>query len=72
MSELLEQHRDAEAMLTRLIAGVVRVRREGAHGAGVINELLELRREIQGEVLRHFREEEQALFPVLGRLWDST
>jgi iron-sulfur cluster repair protein YtfE (RIC family) len=72
MSELLQQHRDAEAMLGRLAAGVVRVRREGAYGAGVMNELSQLRSEIQGEVLRHFREEEQALFPVLGRHIDSS
>jgi iron-sulfur cluster repair protein YtfE (RIC family) len=72
MSELLQQHRDAEAMLARLAAGVVRVRREGAYGAGVMNELSQLRSEIQGEVLRHFREEEQALFPVLGRHIDSS
>ncbi|MFI5283067.1 MAG: hemerythrin domain-containing protein [Candidatus Dormibacterales bacterium] len=72
INELLQQHRDAEAMLTRLEAGVVRVRREGASGAGVMHELSDLRHEIQGEVLRHFREEEQALFPVLGRHIDSS
>lgn len=72
MNELLRQHRDAEAMLARLAAGVVRVQRQGVHGEGVMNELSELRREIQGEVLRHFREEEQALFPVLGRHIDSS
>jgi len=70
--ELLEQHRGAEAMLKRLAGDVIRVRREGARGAGVMNELAELRREIQGEVLRHFREEEQGLFPVLGRHIDSS
>ena len=37
-----------------------------------MNELSELRHAIQGEVLRHFREEEQALFPVLGRHIDSS
>lgn len=31
-----------------------------------------VRREIQGEVLSHFREEELALFPVLGRHIDSS
>jgi regulator of cell morphogenesis and NO signaling len=72
MNELLQQHRDAEAMLARLAAGVIRVQRQGVHGEGVMNELSELRREIQGEVLRHFREEEQALFPVLGRHIDSS
>lgn len=72
MEELFRQHRDAEAMLVKLAAGVGRVRREGAGGAGVLGDLSELRREIQGEVLSHFREEEQALFPVLGRHLDSS
>ena len=67
MDELLRQHRDAEAMLVNLAAGAKRVRREGVQGAGVLDDLRVLRREIQGEVLSHFREEEQALFPVLGR-----
>lgn len=71
MEELVRQHRDAEAMLVKLAAAVGRVRREGARGAGVLDDLRELRREIQGEVLSHFREEEQALFPVLGRHIDS-
>lgn len=72
MEELFRQHRDAEAMLVKLAAGVGRVRREGAGGAGVLGDLSELRHEIQGEVLSHFREEEQALFPVLGRHLDSS
>jgi regulator of cell morphogenesis and NO signaling len=71
MEELLRQHRDAEGMLVMLAAGAARVRREGAKGGGVLDDLRVLRREIQGEVLSHFREEEQALFPVLGRHIDS-
>jgi iron-sulfur cluster repair protein YtfE (RIC family) len=71
MEELLRQHRDAEAMLVKLAAGAERVQREGVKGAGVLDDLRVLRREIQGEVLSHFREEEQALFPVLGRHIDS-
>jgi regulator of cell morphogenesis and NO signaling len=71
MEELLRQHRDAEAMLVKLAAGAARVQREGVKGAGVLDDLRVLRREIQGEVLSHFREEEQALFPVLGRHIDS-
>jgi regulator of cell morphogenesis and NO signaling len=71
MEELLRQHRGAESMLVKLAAGVVRVQREGVGGAGVLDDLRELRREIHGEVLSHFREEEQALFPVLGRHIDS-
>ena len=71
MEELLRQHRDAEAMLVKLAAGVERVKREGVKAAGVLDDLRVLRREIQGEVLSHFREEEQALFPVLGRHIDS-
>jgi regulator of cell morphogenesis and NO signaling len=71
MEELLRQHRDAEAMLVNLAAGAARVQREGVKGAGVLDDLRVLRREIQGEVLSHFREEEQALFPVLGRHIDS-
>lgn len=71
IEELVRQHRDAEAMLVKLAAGVERVQREGVKGAGVLDDLRDLRREIQGEVLSHFREEEQALFPVLGRHIDS-
>jgi hemerythrin-like domain-containing protein len=71
LAELFQQHRDAEGMLAKLAAGVARVRREGVLGAGVLDDLRDLRREIQGEVLSHFREEEQALFPVLGRHIDS-
>jgi iron-sulfur cluster repair protein YtfE (RIC family) len=71
MEELLRQHRDAEAMLVSLSAGAERLRREGVKGEGVLDDLRVLRREIQGEVLSHFREEEQALFPVLGRHIDS-
>lgn len=72
LEELFRQHRDAEAMLLKLAAGVGRVRRAGAGGPGVMGDLSELRREIQGEVLSHFREEELALFPVLGRHLDSS
>ncbi|HSP09126.1 MAG TPA: hemerythrin domain-containing protein [Candidatus Dormibacteraeota bacterium] len=72
LEELFRQHRDAEAMLVRLAAGTARVRREGAGGPGVLGELFEIRREIQGEVRSHFREEELALFPVLGRHIDSS
>jgi iron-sulfur cluster repair protein YtfE (RIC family) len=72
LEELFRQHRDAEAMLVKLAAGVVRVRGEGAGGQSVLDELSEIRREIQGEVLSHFREEELALFPVLGRHIDSS
>jgi iron-sulfur cluster repair protein YtfE (RIC family) len=72
LEELFKQHRDAETMLTRLAAAVGRVRREGAGGPVITAELSEVRREIQGEVLSHFREEELALFPVLGRHVDSS
>src|SRR5450759_1687093 len=65
MEELLRQHRDAESMLVKLAAGVDRVRREGVKAAGVLDDLRDLRREIQGEVLSHFREEEHALFRQL-------
>ena len=71
MEELLRQHRDAEGMLVKLTAGAERVQREGVKGAGGLDDLRVLRHEIQGEVLSHFREEEQALFPVLGRHIDS-
>jgi iron-sulfur cluster repair protein YtfE (RIC family) len=71
LEELFRQHRDAEGMLVKLAAGVKRVEREGAKAAGVIDDLRDLRRAIQGEVLSHFREEEQALFPVLGMHIDS-
>ena len=71
LAELFRQHRDAEGMLAKLAAAVGRVRREGVGEPGVLDDLRDLRREIQGEVLSHFREEEQALFPVLGRHIDS-
>lgn len=72
LEELFRQHRDAEAMLVRLAAGMSRLRREGAGGPGVLGELSGIRRDIQGEVRSHFREEELALFPVLGRHIDSS
>ena len=72
LEELFRQHRNAEAMLVKLAAGVARVQREGAGAQGVLDDLSEIRREIQGEVLSHFREEELALFPVLGRHIDSS
>jgi iron-sulfur cluster repair protein YtfE (RIC family) len=72
LEELFRQHRDAEAMLVKLAGGMDRVRREGVGGPGVLGELSEIRRDIQGEVLSHFREEELALFPVLGRHIDSS
>ena len=72
LEELFRQHRDAEAMLVKLATGVERIRREGVGRQGVMEELSEIRRDIQGEVLSHFREEELALFPVLGRHIDSS
>ncbi len=72
LEELFRQQSGAEAMLVKLAAGVGRVRREGAGGPGVLGELGEVRKDIQGEVRSHFREEELALFPVLGRHIDSS
>src|ERR1700693_3478152 len=71
LEELFRQHPDAEGMLVKLAAGVKRVEREGVNGAGVLDDLRDLRRAIQGEVMSYFREEEQALFPVLGMHIDS-
>ena len=70
LEDLFRQHRDAEQMLVDLAAAAERVRDDGAHA--VIDELRRLRHEIQGEVLSHFREEELALFPVLGRHVESS
>jgi hypothetical protein len=53
-------------MLVKLAAGVDWVRREGAEGRAVLGDLSEIRREIQGELLSHLREEEQALSQVLA------
>jgi hemerythrin-like domain-containing protein len=64
---LFRQHRDAEVMLADLSAVSRRVSSGGSRHPDVIAELSRLRREIQGEVLSHFREEELALFPVLSR-----
>lgn len=70
-SELMQQHRDAEALLVRLAAAVRGVRRLGPQ-SDLVAELAAIRRAVQGEVLDHFREEELALFPVLGRHIDSS
>jgi iron-sulfur cluster repair protein YtfE (RIC family) len=69
---LVRQHRDAEVMLRDLIAVGARVRGGAVRQPDVMAELSRLRREIQGEVLSHFREEELALFPVLGRHVDAS
>jgi regulator of cell morphogenesis and NO signaling len=70
LEALFRQHRDAEVMLDDLGAVTGRVRGGVIAQADVQAELSRLRREIQGEVLSHFREEELALFPVLGRHLD--
>jgi hemerythrin-like domain-containing protein len=67
LEELGRQHRDAERILVELSAAVGRLRSEGPCGAGVLAALIRCRTLIQDEVDAHFREEEQALFPVLGR-----
>jgi regulator of cell morphogenesis and NO signaling len=67
LEELSRQHRDAEHMLAELSAAVTRLRSQGAGGPGVLTDLVHCRSMIQGEVDTHFREEEQALFPILGR-----
>lgn len=72
LEALLVQHRDAEAMLVHLDAAAGRVRSGAARHPDVMADLARLRREIQYEVLSHFREEELALFPVLGRHVDSS
>jgi len=69
---LFRQHRDAEVMLTDLGTISARVRGGATRQPDVMAELSRLRREIQGEVLSHFREEELALFPVLGRHVDAS
>ena len=69
---LFRQHRDAEAMLEDLSRVTARVRGGAAGSRDVIAELSRLRHEIQGEVLSHFREEELALFVVLGRHVDAS
>ena len=69
---LLRQHRDAEAMLTELRAVTGRIRSGATKQPDVMAALSSLRHEIQGEVLSHFREEELALFPVLGRHVDTS
>jgi regulator of cell morphogenesis and NO signaling len=69
---LFRQHRDAEVMLADLSAVSGRVKSGATRQPDVMTELSRLRREIQGEVLSHFREEELALFPVLGRHVDAS
>ena len=59
-------------MLAELNAVSGRVRSGATRQPDVLTELARLRREIQGEVLSHFREEELALFPVLGRHVDAS
>jgi hemerythrin-like domain-containing protein len=67
LEELGRQHRDAEHVLADLAAAVGRLRSEGPEGPGVLADLVRCRTLIQHEVDAHFREEERALFPVLGR-----
>jgi hemerythrin-like domain-containing protein len=67
LEELGRQHREAEHLLVELSAAVSRLRSEGPGGPGVLAALVRCRTLIQDEVEAHFREEEQALFPVLGR-----
>jgi iron-sulfur cluster repair protein YtfE (RIC family) len=67
LEELGRQHRDAEHLLLDLSAAVSRLRTEGPGGSGVLAALARCRTLIQDEVDAHFRDEEQALFPVLGR-----
>lgn len=72
LESLFRQHRDAEAMLVDLAKVVSRVKAGGGRNPDVLAELARLRHEIQGEVLSHFREEELALFVVLGRHIDAS
>lgn len=72
LEDLFRQHRDAEAMLLDLERASAHVRGGAAALPDVKSELARLRYEIQGEVLSHFREEELALFPVLGRHVDAS
>jgi regulator of cell morphogenesis and NO signaling len=67
LEELRRQHRDAEHLLVDLSAAVSRLRSEGPGEPGVLTDLVRCRTSIQVEFDAHFRDEEQALFPVLGR-----
>lgn len=67
LEDLERQHRAAEHLLADLSAAVRRLRSEGSGGPGVLADLARCRTLIQNEIDAHFREEEQALFPVLGR-----
>ena len=67
LEELSRQHRDAERMLVDLSAAVTRLRLEGAGEPGVLADLARCRSLIRSEIDAHFRDEEQALFPILGR-----
>lgn len=59
-------------MLRDLSSVTARMRAGAVGRPDVIAELSRLRHEIQGEVLSHFREEELALFVVLGRHVDAS
>lgn len=67
LEQLYQQHRDAERMLTELSAAIRLLRTTGPYDPEALSALGGCRTAIQGEVDAHFRQEEQALFPVLGR-----
>lgn len=66
LGNLFDQHRGAEQMLERLAGAALRLRREGVQ-PDILKEFQACREVLEGEVGSHFREEEQGLFPVLGR-----
>jgi regulator of cell morphogenesis and NO signaling len=67
LNHLYQQHRDAERMLAELAEAVRLLRATGSNGSEALSALSGCRAAIQGEVDAHFRQEEQSLFPVLGR-----
>ena len=67
LEQLYQQHREAERMLDRLADAERLLRREGYAAPGLGRELVDIRAVLQAEIDSHFREEEWALFPVLGR-----
>lgn len=67
LEQLYQQHREAERMLDRLADAERLLRQEGLGAPGLGRELVDIRGVLQAEIDSHFREEEWALFPVLGR-----
>ena len=71
MSNLIDrlsgQHREGEKLVADMGEAVAKLRAEGIDTGGLLEAFAAYRTQQHSEVDGHFREEEQGLFPVLGR-----